>query len=363
MARSSRNCFDFIQFFTSRKLVVPRLSNRKLLMIVSAFLIIDLILLLIYNVRDPPEPHVFSAFVPSSADLVTGYREFTLKMCSFHGDSVVLYIILITKLLVAICGAGMAFVIRQVDRRFTATSALGWAFYNMFLSVVIAALVVGIFLDGKNLEFSIFVPVFCGVWIMFVTLVALTLDSNVLLACKTFSKPLRRLLNSRNSKDSKDQGAGKASIDGALDSEPKRSHSSTTFIVNREMFPSKYEEFDTGLLENIREELKFQLLAVRRALVNTSAPSATSSTIRTDTDQAERHRGSTNVAGSPRLTMAAISTFIPSSSGNPTFNVPPFLELSPQGSSGCSEPDSLEMSSIRVETEAEQFTAPRSPKN
>jgi hypothetical protein len=32
----------------------------------------------------------------------------------------------------------MAFFIRQVDRRFSATTALGWAFFNMVLTVVIA---------------------------------------------------------------------------------------------------------------------------------------------------------------------------------------------------------------------------------
>jgi hypothetical protein len=296
--------FRLYTIFTSRKLVVPRLSNRKLLMIVAGFLVVDFVLLLIYSVDSPPEPAVFSAFVPSSSDLVTGYREFTLVMCSFHGDSPVLYIILIVKLLVAISGAGMAFFIRQVDRRFTATSALGWAFYNMFLTVLVAVLVVGFFLTGNDLQFYLFVPMFCGLWIMFVTLVALTMDSNVLLACKDFSKPLRRLLNtaSNNSKDSKEREASKSSVDGTSTDEPKRSNSSTAFVVNREMFPSKYEEYDNVLLEKIRDELKFQLLAVRRALANTSAPSTTSSSTRTDIDPIERHRGSTNAAGPHRFT-------------------------------------------------------------
>jgi len=363
--------FRLYTIFTSRKLVVPRLSNRKLLIIVSAFLVVDFVLLLSYNVQTPPEPSLFVAFVPSSDDLVTGYRELTLEMCSFHGDSPVLYIILIMKLLVAILGAGMAFVIRQVDRRFSATSALGWAFYNMFLTVMIAALVLGVFLSGNDLEFSIFVPVFCGLWIMFVTLVALTLDSNVLLACKDFSKPLRRLLNtSNNSKDSKEREASKSSIEGAPTSEPKTSHSSTTFVVNREMFPSKYEEFNNALLEQIRDELKFQLLAVRRALANTSVPSTNSSSSRADIDQAERHRGSTNVVGPHRLTSTTNSMLgitpsprtanrglseVSKPQEKSSIDLP---ELSPRNGSKPQETD-IELSSISVDTEAGQSTSPR----
>jgi hypothetical protein len=267
--------FRLYTIFTSRKLVVPRLSNRRLLIIVSVFVAIDFILLLIYSIHTPPEPFTFSTRVESNEDYVSGYREFTLRMCSFHVDSPVLILILIEKFLVAFAGAGMAFFIRQVDRRFSATSALGWSFYNMFLTAFIASILTIFFGPKDDLEFFLFTPIFCGLWIMLITLIALTLDSNVLLACREFSKPLRRFLGSKDSgpKDSKDPEGKQGSGETAAKSEPKRSHSSTIFVINREMFPSKYE-FEGELLEKILEELNFQRTAVRRALANLpSAPS------------------------------------------------------------------------------------------
>jgi phosphate transport system substrate-binding protein len=286
--------FRLYTIFTSRKLVVPRLSNRRLLVIVSAFLVVDFILVLIYSILTPPGPFDFSARSPSAEDLVTGYREFTLNMCSFHANSPVLYLILILKLLVAFSGAGMSFFIRQVDRRFSATSALGWAFYNMFLTAFVAILILVIFASENNLESSLFTPMFCGLWIMFVTLIALTLDSNVLLACKDLSTPLRKLLN--GSKDSKEPELRKGSGDPvSITTEPKRSHSSTIFVINRDMFPSAYDDFDGMLLEKILEELNFQRTAVRRALVNTSTTSSAS----TNDLNGETYRGSSksDVAG------------------------------------------------------------------
>jgi len=268
---------------------------------------------------------------------VTGYREITLKMCSFHADSPVLYLILILKSLVAICGSGMAFFIRQVDRRFSATAALGWSFYNMFLTVLIAVLLMVFFLPDDDLESTLFIPVFCGLWIMFVTLVALTLDSNVLLACKDISKPLRRLLGTGSkdsgSKESKGDKQGSNAV--AARTEPKLSASSTTFVVNREMFPSKYEDFENVLLEKILEELNFQRLAVRRALVNKSAPSTTTSSTTLDA-VGERHRVSTK-ADMPRVMSKSTTGLCESPKGKPE---------------GKSSSNILELSPIKIDVEA-----------
>jgi len=189
----------------------------------------------------------------------------------------------------------MAFFIRQVDRRFSATTALGWAFFNMLLTLVIAFAFE--FETYAALEASLFIPIFCGFWIVFFTLCALTLDSNVLLACRSFSKPLRQMLkpNSKDSKD-KDRGPKNVSTSGEKDeNSAKLSHSSTIFVVNREMFPTKYEDFDGELLEQILSELKFQVAAVRRAMLPTSGASGTSTTIVEMTDLGDRRRNSTKV--------------------------------------------------------------------
>jgi len=244
---------------------------------VAVFLALDLLLLVIYTIVTPAEPSEFSVLVPSSEDLVTGYREFTLEMCSFHVDSGVLRAILVFKGLVALGGAVMAFFIRQVDRRFSATSALGWAFYNMFLTIIVAV-IFSVQFESNRLDSQLYIPVFCGLWIMLVTLAALTLGSNVLLACQDFSKPLRKMLNPKTSKESKDK---KVSISG--DPEPetdsKRSHSSTIFVVNREMFPSKYDDFSSELLDKILEELNFQRMAVRRAMASPTTVGTATTTV------------------------------------------------------------------------------------
>jgi len=184
----------------------------------------------------------------------------------------------------------MAFFIRQVDRRFSAVTALGWAFFNMVLTIVVAF---GFSYETyAALETKLFIPMFCGFWIVFFTLGALTLDSNVLLACRSFSKPLRKMLRP-NSKDSKDKSQG-VSTSGEADSNstPKVSNSSKIFVLNREMFPSKYEDFDPEMLEQILQELKFQLSSVRRAI---PAARSTSTTVIEVSDLGDRARGSTKV--------------------------------------------------------------------
>jgi hypothetical protein len=283
--------FRLYSIFTSRKLVVPRLSNHKLLMLVSAFLAVDFVLLLIYSTVTPAGPFEFSSQVLSNQDLVTGYREFTLQMCSYHLDSPVLAVIFVYKILIVLGGGVMAFFIRQVDRRFSATTALGWAFFNMGLTVVIAFAFE--FETYAALEASLFIPVFCGLWIVFFTLCSLTLDSNVLLACRDFSKPLRAMLRT-GSKESKDRNPHKPSTSGEKDENSvKISTSSTIFVLNREMFPSKYEDFQGELLEQILTELKFQVAAVRRAMIPASGSAASTTVIEmTETD---RPRNSTKV--------------------------------------------------------------------
>jgi len=312
--------FRLYTIFTSRKLVVPRLSNKKLFGIVLAFLIVDFMLLVTYSVLSPPEPNVYSAFVASAEDLATGERLFTFNMCNFHVNSPVLYLIIACKFFVALSGAVMSFVIRQVDRRFSATSALGWAFYNMGITIIIAVLILLFFKADSDLETTLFTPVFCGLWIVLITLVALTLDSNVLLACQDISKPLRKMLNPKDSKESKDRAAAKKVSGGSIssgepepDSDAKRSHSGTVFVVNREMFPSKYEDFEPELLEKILEELNFQRSAVRRALIPSSPTASTELS-----DTGERHRTSTVIP--PRFNSKSKA-----------------LSLSPENSKGASE--------------------------
>jgi len=152
------------------------------------------------------------------------------------------------------------------------------------------------------LEASLFIPIFCGLWIVFFTLGALTLDSNVLLACRGFSKPLRAML--KGSKDSKDRPAKNVSTSGEKDEQTsgKMSHSSTIFVLNREMFPSKYEDFDVELLDQILTELKFQVAAVRRA--QTPVSGAASTTVIEMSDLDERHRNSTKVDSGKRFGLA-----------------------------------------------------------
>jgi hypothetical protein len=193
----------------------------------------------------------------------------------------------------ALSGGGMSFLIRQVDRRFSATSALGGSFYNMFLTVIIAAVLVLFFQSTTNPSQTLFIPVFCGIWIIFITLIALTLDSNVLLACKDLSRPLRRLMNPKLSKEKEPRKVSKVSDEITPDN-VRRSHSSTLFVVNREMFPSKYEAFDNQLLEKILEELNFQRTAVRRALVTTSTPGQS-----VQLAEIDRHRTSTQLDLAP----------------------------------------------------------------
>jgi hypothetical protein len=284
--------FRLYKIFTSRSLIVPKLSNLKLFLIVLVFLVIDFVLLLIYNVLSPPEPVPYSILIPSKEDLVTGHRDLTWTMCTFH-DSPVLYLLLTAKLVMALSGGGMSFLIRQVDRRFSATSALGGSFYNMFLTVMIAVVLVLFFKSTTDPTQMLFIPVFCGIWIIFITLVALTLDSNVLLACKDLSRPLRRLMNPKISKEKEPRKVSKVS-DEITPENVRRSHSSTLFVVNREMFPSKYEAFDPQLLEKILEELNFQRTAVRRALVTSSSPGQS-----VQLAELDRHRTSTQLDLTP----------------------------------------------------------------
>lgn len=162
--------YRLYKIFTSRGLVVPRLTNRKLLYLVLTYLVIDTVLLIIYSSVAPPNPEAYPLYIYTDEDLVTGRRELTWTMCTrminimnffeweeiihcfffvspifryfsiptyayilraFHPSSAPLILLAIFKGFVALTGAAMAFSIRAVDRRFTSTAALGWTFYNM----------------------------------------------------------------------------------------------------------------------------------------------------------------------------------------------------------------------------------------
>jgi len=89
----------------------------------------------------------------------------------------------------------------------------------------------------------------------------------------------------------------------------KLSASGTIFIVNREMFPTKYDDFDGEVLDQIVTELKFQLAACRRAMP--SAHSIASTTIVDLPDVVERHRMSqvdSRISSKPKFGLAPPST-------------------------------------------------------
>jgi hypothetical protein len=189
----------------------------------------------------------------------------------------------------------------------------------MFLTVIIVIIISVQFGANSSLDSALFIPVLGGLWIMLVTLCALTLDSNVLLACQDVSKPLRRMLNGKNSRDSKEP---KKLSNEAEPGDSKRSNISTIFVVNREMFPTKYDSFENELLEKILEELNFQRAAVRRALIPASSATTTMTV-----ELADRPLGSMRFDSPARCSSKSKSGYVPTTSGE---KAPSSSVLAPQ---------------------------------
>lgn len=232
--------FRLYKICTSRSLIVPRLSNIKLFYIVVAFLSLDFVLLLICNIVAPPRTEIFSVFSLSEADLVTGHRQLTWKMCTFSRF--------------CDCCCFVSLQTSDCDR---------WRVHGSFGSGLLFFLTWSFFVEGSY--------VYCGIWIVFITMMALTLDSNLLLACREFSQPLRKMLNTKDSKDK--ARAGSLSKTGSLtktrskdDSGTKRSHD---FCCQQRYVSRKI----LGIWKRALEELNFQRTAVRRALQSANASS------------------------------------------------------------------------------------------
>lgn len=293
--------YRLYKIFTSRSLIVPRLSNKKLFLIVTVFFILDFILLMSYSVATPSNPEVFSSFIVSEADLVSGKRELTWRLCAFHPTSGAFVVLLFIKTLMVLCGTFMAFTLRKVDRRFAAVSALGLIFYNLFIMFAVVSVFLSFVKKFSNVAVVLYVPVYCGIWILFVTLVALVVDSNVMHACRDFSLPLRRLLSkdfkerAKNQRKggSQDEDGSNHNKDNNNNSPMKESQNASVFVINREMFPVKYDDFSDELLAQILDELTYQRHAVRRALVPTKGDVALATGTIDPSDISERQRGST----------------------------------------------------------------------
>jgi hypothetical protein len=198
-----------------------------------------------------------------------------------------------------VLGAYMAFAIRQVDRRFSSTAALGWCFYNMFLTIIVMLVSAIFFADVDHPQTNLYIVVFGLLWIFLVTLMSLTFDSNVMVAIPYVCKSLFQITQLRKSTTSQTPTANsKDSKDGTPESSTtKRSNTSTIMVVNRDMFPSQYSDFDAAFLDKILEELNYQRSAVRQALMvmrGTTAPASM--------EDCEREKSRPSIQASPRQT-------------------------------------------------------------
>jgi len=289
--------YRLYKIFTTRSLVVPRLGNRKLLFILLFLLFVDVVLLIVDSATNQRlRMSTFEASIPSAIDLVTGERIYQWSFCSFNLDDASIVILLVVKCVLIVLGAYMAFAIRQVDRRFSSTAALGWCFYNMFLTIIVMLVSTIFFSDVDHPQTSMYIVSFGLLWIFLVTLLSLTFDSNVVVAIPYVCKSLFQIAQLRKSATSQTPTANsKDSKDGHTPESSKRSNTSTIMVVNREMFPSQYTDFDAVFLDKILEELNYQRSAVREALMTIRGTTAPASM-----EDREREKSRPSIQASPR---------------------------------------------------------------
>ena len=152
------------QIFGRKKLSVIKITNTKLSLLVAGQLVVDLVLLVVWQVLSPLQPYITTQ---TTNNIVHDYTQ-----CGVSDTGIVLFaVVCVVKGVLLLFGALMAFSTRHVSSSFNESSAIALTIYNVVFSVcVIVPIALLISALGDIL---LVLQLFLLLWVAFFSLTAL----------------------------------------------------------------------------------------------------------------------------------------------------------------------------------------------
>jgi len=150
------------RIFGRRKLSVVKISNRKLMFIIGILLLIEAIIMIIWESISPLQAIITSTMEGSPA------RVHQYEQCGVHDVGTSMFaIVAVEKGILLLFGALMAFSTRRVSSQFNESSQVALAIYNVVFSIGIIAPI--IFVIGATGDVLVALLLFVLLWISFFT--------------------------------------------------------------------------------------------------------------------------------------------------------------------------------------------------
>ena len=147
------------RIFGRKKLSVIKISNRKLAVLVYAILLFDLVLMSVWQALSPMQPYTTIVYTGSDPVVQNNYSQ-----CGVEGDGrTILALVAVSKGVLLLFGALMAFTTRKVSSTFNESSGIALAIYNVLFSIgIIAPIILVISAIGDVL---VLLLLFLGLWV------------------------------------------------------------------------------------------------------------------------------------------------------------------------------------------------------
>ena len=147
------------RIFGRKKLSVVKIGNNRLATLVLAILTLDVLLMAVWQAVSPLQPYVTTQYTGSSPVVQTDYTQ-----CGVGGSGrSLLALVAVSKAVLLMFGALMAFTTRKVSSTFNESSGIALAIYNVLFSIgIIAPIIVVIGAIGDVL---LLLLLFLGAWV------------------------------------------------------------------------------------------------------------------------------------------------------------------------------------------------------
>ena len=147
------------RIFGRKKLSVVKISNRRLATLVYAILLLDIVLMSVWQALSPLQPYTTTVYTGSNPVVQNDYHQ-----CGVEGDGrTMLALVAVSKGVLLLFGALMAFTTRKVSSTFNESSGIALAIYNVLFSIgIIAPIILVIDAIGDVL---VLLLLFLGLWV------------------------------------------------------------------------------------------------------------------------------------------------------------------------------------------------------
>ena len=147
------------RIFGRRKLSVVKIPNHRLAMMVIAILAVDAVLMAVWQALSPLQPYTTTQYTGSMPVVQHDYEQ-----CGVEGDgNTLLALVAVSKGVLLVFGALMAFSTRRVSSTFNESSGIALAIYNVLFSIgIIAPIILVISAIG---DVRVLLLLFLGLWV------------------------------------------------------------------------------------------------------------------------------------------------------------------------------------------------------